>query len=276
MSRHHFTVDVAGGLVAGWTAGEGPDLLLLHGGPGLSDYMSILCSETTAWRAIGYQQRGLAPSTTEEPFNVEQHVADAVAVLAAQADGPAVVLGHSWGGHLALRVALAAPDRVRGVVVVDGLGCVGDGGAPRLGAELRRRLPPDRAALVARLDERLASGEPSDALALESLRLLWPSYFAEPLAAPAPPEGFAVSLACNAGTIVSVVNEMSEGAFASRLQALAVPVVVIVGGRSPMPADVGETTAGLCGGDLIVVEDGGHLPWYERPGCVAEALSRFL
>ncbi len=42
-----------------------------------------------------------------------------------------------------------------------------------------------------------------------------------------------------------------------------------------MPVDAGETTARLCGGQLRVVAGGGHLPWYEEPGCVEEALSAF-
>jgi pimeloyl-ACP methyl ester carboxylesterase len=271
-----FTLDASAGPLSGWTNGDGPDLLLVHGGPGLSDYMSLLGGETAGWCAIGYQQRGVGPSTTDPPFTVEQHVADALAVLSAQTTGPAVVLGHSWGGHLALQIALADPGRVRGVVVVDGLGSVGDGGAPRLGAELRRRLPPDKAADCAVLDERLASVEADDDLAVESLRLLWPSYFADPTTAPAPPPNLAVSLTCNVGTAMSAMNEIGEEGFSARLALLGLPVVVVVGALSPMTVDVGETTARLCGAELRVVEGGGHLPWHEEPGCVAEALAVLL
>jgi pimeloyl-ACP methyl ester carboxylesterase len=270
-----FAVDGGAGPAAGWADGEGPDLLLVHGGPGLSDYMSLLAGETVGWRSVGYQQRGLARSTTEPPFTVEQHVADALAVLSAQAIGPAVVLGHSWGGHLALQIALADPGRVRGVVVVDGLGSVEDGGVTRLGAELRRRLPADKAAACARLDECLASEEANDDVALASLRLVWPSYFADPTTAPAPPPDLAMSLACTVGTTISAMSEIAGKGFSERLKELDLPVVVIVGARSPMPVDAGETTARLCGGQLRVVAGGGHLPWYEEPGCVQEALSVF-
>jgi pimeloyl-ACP methyl ester carboxylesterase len=270
-----FSVEGSAGQVAGWADGEGRDLLLVHGGPGLSDYMSGLASETAGWRSIGYQQRGLGPSTTAPPFTVEQHVADAIAVLSDQAMGPVVVLGHSWGGHLALQIALADPGRVSAVLVVDGLGSVEDGGTTRFGAELRRRLPPERAAAYARLDERLASPEANDELALDSLRIIWPSYFADPAAAPAPPSDLAMSLACYASTLTSAMSDIGGDGFAKRRKGLEVPVVVLVGADSPMPVDVGETTARLCGGELRLVASAGHFPWIEQPGCVAEALSSF-
>jgi pimeloyl-ACP methyl ester carboxylesterase len=62
MPQKTFEADTGAGLLAGWEAGEGPPLLLLHGGPGLSDYMSLLGAETAGWRSIGYQQRGIPPS----------------------------------------------------------------------------------------------------------------------------------------------------------------------------------------------------------------------
>ena len=77
--------------------GDGPALLCLHGGPGMSDYLDVLGDETDGWRRIRYTQRGLAPSTTDGPFTVAQHVADAVAVLDALGLEDVVVLGHSWG-----------------------------------------------------------------------------------------------------------------------------------------------------------------------------------
>jgi len=56
----------AGGL-AGWVEGEGPPVLLLHGGPGLSyDYLDWLAEDLgSGYRLAAFQQRGLEPSTVD-------------------------------------------------------------------------------------------------------------------------------------------------------------------------------------------------------------------
>jgi pimeloyl-ACP methyl ester carboxylesterase len=48
--------------------GEGRTLVLLHGGPGLVDYMALLDAETVGWRRVRYQQRGHSPSAISGPF----------------------------------------------------------------------------------------------------------------------------------------------------------------------------------------------------------------
>ena len=72
-----FQVPVPGGSITGWLGGDGQPVLVLHGGPGLSDYTAPLAAELTdAFAVIRYQQRGLAPSVTSGPFDIGQHVAD--------------------------------------------------------------------------------------------------------------------------------------------------------------------------------------------------------
>ena len=55
MQRVGVGVDVDGGRVAVWTReGDGPCLLLLHGGPGLSDYLEDLADEFgEGWNLAG-------------------------------------------------------------------------------------------------------------------------------------------------------------------------------------------------------------------------------
>ena len=98
----------------------------------MSDYLADLAAELYPVMTIArYQQRGLAPSVVDGDRTVEGHVADAVAVMDALGWDKAWVIGHSWGGHLAMHLAVARPDRLLGMVALDALGAVPDGALSR-------------------------------------------------------------------------------------------------------------------------------------------------
>jgi len=239
----------------------------------MTDYMDMLYPEAEGWRVVRYQQRGLIPSAVSGPFSVERHVADAVAVLDTVGVGRAVVLGHSWGGHLALHLALARPDRVAGLVIVDPLGAVGDGGVAEMGQHLVDRMSPGAAAQFGEVAARLARPGPTDADALESLSLLWPSYFADPAAAPPFPSHLKTSLEGYGETFASVAEQLASG-FGEKLREVQVPAVFVLGEESPMPVSQGQQTAALLPqAEVEIIPGAGHLPWHERPGCVAAALA---
>jgi pimeloyl-ACP methyl ester carboxylesterase len=272
MTESFFAAETSAGPIAGWETGAGWPLVFLHGGPGLTDYGQLLTGEAPGWRFISFQQRGLEPSTVEGPFTLEQHVADAVAVLDARGVERAVVVGHSFGAHLALHLAVAHPERVAGLVLVDGLGVVGDGGVSDLGRALAARLLPGAAERLQQLMEE-AGEAPTDDQATEQLALLWPGYFAEPRTAPAPPSGMRICVAANIGTTASVTEHLEAG-FAASLTSIGVPVISVLGSQSPMPVSQGEQTAAMiAGAEVRIVQAAGHLPWHEQPGCVTAALA---
>jgi pimeloyl-ACP methyl ester carboxylesterase/predicted MFS family arabinose efflux permease len=274
MPAEAFSVTTPDGSIEGSFTGSGPPLLLLHGGPAMTDYMDMLDEETSGWRSIRYQQRGLPPSAVDGSLIVEGHVADAIAVLDSLKVDRAVVLGHSWGGYLALHLARAHPDRVAGLVIVDPLGVVGDGGAAEMGKHLRERLPPTAVEQYAAIEARLEGPDPADADMLASLRLIWPGYFADPAAAPPIPSYIRVSVAGYMATFASVAQHFADG-FGEKLRDLRIPAVFVLGERSPMPVSQGEQTAALLPmAEVTVVPAAGHLPWHEQPGCVAAALGR--
>lgn len=256
--------------------GEGPPLLFLHGGPGLSDYLSAMPAEETAgWRRIGYTQRGLAPSPVDGPFSVAQHVADAIAVLDAAGLDEAVVLGHSWGGFLAAALAMEHPDRVRGLLLVDLLGIDGDGGGTAFSAALEARTPEESRRLAIELDERAMAGDGTEEDLQQSLRLLWPAYFADPATAPPMPDDIRISIPCYSETGEDLGRLLASGELPARAATYDGPVEILYGLGSPMPAEAAtQTAACFTHGAATGVADAGHFLWMEKPGCIAEALDR--
>ena len=248
-------------------------MLILHGGPGLSDYTTSLADELVdGFTVYRYQQRGLAPSTLDGPFTIETHVADAVAVLDA-IDAPQVFLiGHSWGGHLAMHIAATHPDHLLGLVVVDPLGVVGDGGESDMVRIMAERTTPEAAARAAELDERAMRGEGTPGDAMEAFSLVWPAYFATPEQAPPMPE-MRISLACYSETWESIHGELSRQTLAPLLGGFQAPTVFVLGAGSPIPPRHGVASAALIPGAKTDILDGcGHFLWLERPGVIRAAL----
>jgi pimeloyl-ACP methyl ester carboxylesterase len=269
-----FATQGDGPIIRGRRAGSGPPVLLLHGGPGLGfDYLRDLADELAQENDVAwYQQRGLAPSATEGPFTVGSDVADARRVLDVLGWNTAYVVGHSWGGHLALHVATALPERLLGVLAVDPLGSVGDGRWPEFDEEIFRRTPEAVRARARELDELTTQGAADDELALEQMRLVWPAYFANPEAAPPMPQ-LRIASERSAQMGRSIIAELP--ALEARLPRIRVPVGFVHGSRSPMPLAASTDAAERIPGAWVDVVDGaGHFVWVEEPGAVGAALRR--
>jgi pimeloyl-ACP methyl ester carboxylesterase len=269
-----FTTNDAGPLIAGGRAGSGPPVLLLHGGPGLGfEYLGELADELAEENDVAwYQQRGQEPSAVGGPYTVAADVEDARRVLDALGWQRAYVVGHSWGGHLAIHVAEAMPERLLGVLAVDPLGSIGDGRWPEFDEEMFRRTPEAVRERARELDELSMAGEIDEELALEGLRLVWPAYFADPDSAPPMPE-LRISSARSADMVPSILAELP--ALEAGLPQIHVPVGFVHGSRSPMPLAASTDAAERIPGAWVeVVEGAGHFIWVEAPGAVRTSLRR--
>ena len=276
MERTPFTVATASGELSGWVTGEGPRVLAVHGGPGMSyDYLDEAVEELAArYQVATFQQRGLAPSTEQGDFTVAEAVADIVAVLDGLGWDTAYVMGHSWGGHLAFHAAARVPERLAGVLSVDPLGAVGDGGAEAFGAEMLARVPEADRERAGALAEKDNAGESTPEEDVEAFSLVWPGYFADPAAVPALPR-VEFSQPANRGLWADLQDEL-PGLEAS-LPSIRVPFGIVVGELSPMPPSAGMQTADRIPGAWSHVEPGaGHLVWYERPGSLLAAMDRLV
>jgi pimeloyl-ACP methyl ester carboxylesterase len=275
--REAFTVEATGGMLGGWVAGAGTPVLLLHGGPGLSyEYLDGLADELGPdFRVAAFQQRGLEPSTQQGPFTIAQAVEDVVAVLDGLGWSRALLVGHSWGGHLGFRVAAAHPDRLRGALAVDPIGVVGDGGTAAFEAEMGARTPKERRERAQHLDGRAMAGEGTRQEFLEALQIMWPAYFADPDNAPPMPPVW-MSVEAYSGLIGEMPTGLEEVAAALALGNVAYGVVA--GAGSPIPwGQAARATAELSPrAFLTVVPGAGHFPWLEAPGSVRTALQRLV
>jgi len=274
MERTMFTVPIETGDLAGWIVGDGPRVLAIHGGPGMNyDYLDDAVAELAdRYQVAVFQQRGLAPSTEQGEFTVAEAVADIAAVLDGLGWDTAYLVGHSWGGHLAFHAAVALPTRLDGVLSVDPLGAVGDGGLEGFGAEMLARVPEASRDRARALDEKDTAGEATPEEALEALSIFWPSYYADPATAPSMPH-MAISQPANLGLWTDLMARLPE--LESSLPSITVPFGVLVGELSPMPPGAGtESAERIPGAWTRVVPGAGHFVWHESPGSLLAAMDR--
>lgn len=100
--------------------GRGPTVVLVHGlGSDYDDWLPVARDLARDHRVVFVELpgHGLAPMAT--PFALEQATLALDRAIAEQAHDPVVLVGHSVGGLVATAEALRAPERVRGLVLVE-------------------------------------------------------------------------------------------------------------------------------------------------------------
>ena len=135
--------------------GEGAPIVCIHGG-GSSALMCADAVEELArlGRVVAYDRRGCTRSKRPEPYertSVAEQADDAAGLLDALAAAPAVVIGRSYGGAVAIELALRYPDRVRALALFpDEVRRILTQNGPALLAELRYvdEVMPDAAAFA--------------------------------------------------------------------------------------------------------------------------------
>jgi proline iminopeptidase len=261
-----------GVLLAGQIGGKGVPALLLHGGPGLADYTEGCAAELGGlFTSVRYTQRGIAPSGVKGPYTVESHMDDALTVLDGFGFEQAWAIGHSWGGHLALHLAVAHPERLLGVICIGTLGA-SDNVFPDFKAALTRSLTAEERARVEEIDEREDAGEATEAELVESHTIVWPAYFHDPAKAPKPPARRGVE--CAAETFKSVTGHFEAKTLEHGLRGVRqFPVLFVHGIHDPLPLRGALETAKLIPGARVArVPHCGHFPWIEQPGFTGRAL----
>lgn len=256
-------------------AGEGGrPFLLLHGFTGakedFSEWLDRLAG--AGWHAVAPDHRGHGASSKPDGLD-----AYSFSILATDARGLAdalgwdrfALLGHSMGGYVAQRVALADPARLRGLVLMDTGHRAVEGIDPSLVAlagQLARE--SGMAALAAVMAERQS---PLDTAANQRVLKERPGYaeFGERKFLDSSPWMFEAMMT----ELLTAEDTLEDLAALSP----APPTLVIVGEQDTPFLDPSKRMAdAVPGGRLAVIPDAGHSPQFESPDTWWQVLSAFL
>lgn len=135
--------------------GSGDPLLLVHGTGAYSAIWGETPDRLAAFhRVIVYDRRGFGASRGDRARHPHQHAEDAAALLEHLGAAPAVVVGWSGGGAIALDLAASRPDLVGSLVLIEpalSLILAPSPGTVRMSAQVqfRRRVLRDERAAAA-------------------------------------------------------------------------------------------------------------------------------
>ena len=108
--------------------GHGRPVLVLHGGGGPLSVAGFVQAMSAGSRVIAPVHPGFGGTPRRDDFDSIEQLADAYAALIERlALTEVLVVGFSIGGWIANALALRAPERLRGLVLVNGAGIVVDG-----------------------------------------------------------------------------------------------------------------------------------------------------
>ena len=260
-------VAVPGGSLEYRETGSGEPVLLVHGAILADVFDGLLQQPALAHhRLITYHRRGYAGSSrATPPFSIEQQAADAIAVLDQVGASRAHVVGHSYGGSVALQIARQYPRRVAALVLMEA-------GVPAL-SPLDAKLM-EGAQHAAQL---YAKGDARGAV-IHFGNLIAPGSWEAMTAAGA--TAMQEQSVQDAGTFFEVeMPALRQWQFGlAEAGAQQTPALLVVGGNSPAGFRAAHTALlrALPRAEEKVIEGVGHELQLQQPQAVADAINVFL
>jgi proline iminopeptidase len=263
--------------------GEGRPIIVLHGGPDFDHHYLLPEMDRLAdsFRLVYYDQRGRGRSAGDvqpEDVGIASEIDDLDAVRRHLGFDSVAVLGHSWGGVLAMEYATRHPEQVSHLILLDT--------APASAEDwlqLRQHLPTTRAPGDVERMRAIASSARFQAGDLEAETEYYRIHFSATVRQPELLEQLIRRLRTHFTeqsvlTARAIEQRLYDETWRSdgydlipKLRALRVPTLVLHGEHDFIPVALAARIAeAMPHGRLVVLEDCGHFAYLESPDAVYE------
>lgn len=248
----------------------GQRLLMLHGT--LGDQRSFAAQmepvAAAGFHVMALSMRHCWPGTWPEAggdFRIDTHVADVAAFIRALGKGPVALLGHSRGGHIALRVAERHPELLRALILAEpgGERDASLGGKPAAAAS---------ANAFTKAADLIAAGDEEGGLEVVAEHTGGPGAWKQ-----RPEDRKAISRA-NARTMLGQRDEQRRPFSRASAATVATPTLFLYGAdtRPNFVANVEALSGAIAGSKVVMIPDATHGLPYENPADFNAAVVAFL
>lgn len=255
--------------------GDGPDVVVLHGGPGAHhDYLLPQFDALATGRRLRYYDQrggGRSPVNRDVPLGWQEHVADLAALLDHWSLDRTTILGFSWGALLALLFAVRHPKRIERLALVS-LAAITKAGRDEFERRFAARMsdPEVVRAREALRESDLRERDP-EAYRQRAFELSIAGYFKQPTRA-----HDLTPFRVTGRTQQAVWHSLGDYDLHSDLEKLTVPTLIVHGRHDPTPLESAEQAARLLGARLEIFEESGHVPYVEQFDEFVRLLDEFL
>ncbi|RMG16116.1 MAG: alpha/beta fold hydrolase [Bacteroidetes bacterium] len=261
--------------------GKGEPILLVHGGPGLDHsyllpQMGMLAQH---YELIFYDQRACGRSSVEvdtSSISISQFVRDLEAVRQMSGHERIHLLGHSWGGLLAMYYAIAHPQRLKSLILLNPM-------SPshvlkaKEDSLLNAHTTPEEMAAINEIMQSPAFQQ-QQIPAYEALfREFFRREFYDKRLADSLSLHFQPTFVQGSRLLQHLGKDLASYELRPQLGSISCPTLIIygqeeTGGQVAAPA----LQAAMPQARLLMFERCGHFPYIERPELLRQSLSDFL
>lgn len=265
--------------------GQGEPIIVLHGGPGLdqSYFLPQMLELAKDHQVIFYDQRGSGKSLNTpldtQHINIDQFVKDLEALRISLGLKHFILIGHSWGGLLAMGYVTKHPTTVSRLVLLNSAPA-NYKGQQDLMKEFIKRTEPLKDKITA-----FFSYEDFEKLNAQEISALYRNLFSVYFDQPKNVEYLTLTMnPASARSGFKVMEEMSKTSWLQphinlfpALEKVNVPTLVIHGNQDLIPVHtVQEIANTMPNSQIIYLEKCGHYPYIEQPETLFSEIRKFL
>ncbi|HKW21995.1 MAG TPA: alpha/beta hydrolase [Ktedonobacterales bacterium] len=263
-------------------AGEGQPIVLLHGGPGVPDYLEpVAALLAPRHRVITFDQRGVGASSVRSGgYSVAAYLGDLEGIRTSLGVDRLHLFGHSWGGLLGQLYAAAFPAHTGSLFLCDSSTGVGPDWKRMEGAVLRHNRRQAGLARFLIMGGRsllaLLPGPVGDRAFQRMFAQIWRNYFPDPRQAPPADPRWLAGISRSAMRLTrQAILHMDPSLLCEIAATPAFPVLVLFGGNDIYGSETRLVAARYPQAANYRLEGTVHLPWLQSPDRFASILRGF-